>query len=71
MNEEEAASLYNEDIAIKNVLEKWNDFNLIGGILKVDEKIIAYTIAAELDEKNLDVMFEKAFPDKAGRGCGA
>ena len=66
MNEEEAASLYNEDVAIRSVLEKWNDFNLFGGILKVDEKIIAYTIAVELDEKNIDVMFEKAFPEYVG-----
>ena len=66
MNEEEAASLYNEDVAIQDVLEKWNDFDLIGGILKVDEKIIAYTIANKLDEKNLDVMFEKAFPEYTG-----
>lgn len=66
MNEEEIKSLYNEDIAIRSVLEKWNDFKLTGGVLKVDEKIIAYTIAAELDEKNLDVMFEKAFPEYTG-----
>ena len=66
LNEEEAQSLYNEDIAIRTVLEKWNDFNLTGGVLKIDDKVIAYTIAAELDEKNLDVMFEKAFPEYAG-----
>ncbi|MBQ9419026.1 MAG: DUF2156 domain-containing protein, partial [Synergistaceae bacterium] len=66
MNEEEAESLMNEDIAIKSVLEKWNEFDLAGGVLKVDEKVIAYTIAAKLDEKNLDVMFEKAFPEYTG-----
>ena len=66
LNEDEIKSLDSEDIAIQNVLEKWNDFNLTGGILKVDEKIIAYTIAVELDEKNLDVMFEKAFPEYTG-----
>ena len=66
LNEDEAKSLYNEDIAIREVLSKWNDFNLTGGILKVNEKIIAYTIANELDEENLDVMFEKAFPEYTG-----
>ncbi|MBR6900708.1 MAG: DUF2156 domain-containing protein [Synergistaceae bacterium] len=66
MNEEEIKSLYNEDIAIRSVLDKWSDFNLIGGVLKVNEKIIAYTIGAELDEKNIDVMFEKAFPEYTG-----
>ena len=66
LNEDEIKSLDSEDTAIQCVLEKWNDFKLTGGILKVDEKIIAYTIAVELDEKNLDVMFEKAFPEYTG-----
>ena len=66
LNEDEIKSIDSEDVAIQNVLEKWNDFNLTGGVLKVDEKVIAYTIACELDEKNLDVMFEKAFPEYAG-----
>ena len=66
LNQDEAESLYNEDFAIKAVLEKWNDFKTAGGILKVDEKIIAYTIANRLDDKNLDVMFEKAFPEYTG-----
>lgn len=66
MNEDEAASLYDEDIAIRNALSKWNEFKFSGGIIKVDDKIIAYTIAEELDERNIDVRFEKAFPEYAG-----
>ena len=66
MNEDEAASLLDEDIAIQNALKKWDDFNFCGGILKVDEKIIAYTIAQKLDEKNIDIHFEKAFGEYAG-----
>ena len=66
MNEDEAASLYDEDLAIRNALSKWNEFKFSGGIIKVDEKIIAYTIAEELDDKNIDVRFEKAFPEYAG-----
>ena len=66
MNEEEAESLYYEDIAIRNAFEKWNEFNFSGGIIKVDDRIIAYTIAEELDEKNLDVRFEKAFSEYTG-----
>ena len=66
MNEDEAASLYDEDLAIRNALSKWNEFRFSGGIIKVDEKIIAYTIAEELDDKNIDVRFEKAFPEYAG-----
>lgn len=66
MTEDEAASLMDEDIAIQEALKNWNEFNFTGGILKVDEKIIAYTIAEELDEKNLDIRFEKAFGEFAG-----
>ena len=66
MTDDEAASLDDEDIAIKNDLEHWNDFKFSGGILKVDGKIIAYTLAEELDPQNLDVRFEKAFAEYAG-----
>ena len=66
MTEDEAAALYEEDLAVQNALEKWNDFKFSGGILKVNEKIIAYTIAQELDSENIDVMFEKAFSEYAG-----
>ncbi len=66
MTEDEAASLYDEDIAIRNALDKWDEFNFSGGIIKIDGKIIAYTIAEELDDKNIDVRFEKAFGEYAG-----
>ena len=66
MTKEEASSLYDEDLAIRNALEKWDDFKFLGSFIKVDEKIIAYTIAEELDEKNIDVRFEKAFGEYAG-----
>ena len=66
MTQDEAASLLDEDEAIQNALKKWDDFNFLGGILKVDEKIIAYTIAQKLDEKNIDIHFEKAFGEYAG-----
>ena len=66
MTQDEAASLYDEDLAIRNALEKWDDFKFAGGFIRVDEKIVAYTIAEELDEKNIDVRFEKAFGEYAG-----
>lgn len=66
MTEDEAASLYDEDLAIRNALDKWDDFKFSGGFIRVDEKIIAYTIAEELDEKIIDVRFEKAFGEYAG-----
>ena len=66
MTEEESESLLDEDQAIRNALKTWNDFKFSGGIIKVDDRIIAYTIAEELDDKNLDVRFEKAFPEYTG-----
>lgn len=66
MTPEEAESLDGEDTAIRNALEKWADFPFAGGIIRVDGKIIAYTIAQELDAQNLDIQFEKAYPEYAG-----
>lgn len=66
MTPDEAASLDGEDIAVRNAFAKWEDFGFIGGLLRVDGRIIAYTIAEELDIENLDVHFEKAFSEYAG-----
>ena len=66
LNNDEAASLLDEDLAIQEALNNWEAFKFSGGIIKVDEKIIAYTIAQELDEHNIDVCFEKAFGEYAG-----
>lgn len=66
LNQDEAASLLDEDLAIKEALNHWEEFNFTGGLIKVDDKIIAYTIAQELDPQNLDVCFEKAFAEYAG-----
>ena len=61
MTEDETVSLYDEDLAIRAALERWDDFPFLGGILKVDDEIVAYTIAEELDSRTLDIRFEKAF----------
>ena len=66
MTPDEAESLADEDRAIQNALERWEDFRFMGGMLKVDGEIVAYTIAEELDAENLDVRFEKAIPEYAG-----
>lgn len=66
LNQDEAASLLDEDEAIKEALNHWDEFNFIGGLIKVNDNIIAYTIAQELDTQNLDVCFEKAFAEYAG-----
>ena len=66
MAADEAVSLYDEDLAIRTALENWDDFPFLGGIIKVDDEIVAYTIAEELDSQTLDIRFEKAFGEYAG-----
>ena len=66
MNQDEAASLSDEDIAIQTAFKNWEEFGLMGGMLKVDGEIIAYTIAEELDAENIDIRYEKAVPEYAG-----
>ena len=66
MTPDEAASLDDEDLAIKNALDKWEEFRFAGGLLRVDGQIAAYTIAEELDPDNLDIRFEKAYGEYAG-----
>nr|MBQ6739293.1 DUF2156 domain-containing protein [Synergistaceae bacterium] len=66
MTDSEAASLLVEDKAVRTAIEYWDKFPLLGGMIKIDDKIIAYTIAEVLDENNLDIRFEKAFGEYAG-----
>ena len=66
MTPEEAESLDGEDLAIKNALDKWDEFSFSGGLLRVDGNIMAYTIAEELDPETIDIRYEKAFPEYAG-----
>ena len=66
MTESEAASLLIEDKAVRTAIDYWASFPLLGGIIKIDDKIIAYTIAEILDNNNLDIRFEKAFGEYAG-----
>ena len=66
MTQDEADSLADEDRAIQNALDRWEDFKFSGGVLKVDGEIVAYTIAEELDPQNIDIRFEKAIPEYAG-----
>lgn len=55
-----------EKIAIHEALDNFNFFDLLGGIILVDSKIVALTIAEKINEKIVDVHFEKAFTDYDG-----
>ena len=58
--------LYDENKAIMNVLENWNDFPLFGAYIRIDGCIAAYTIAEELNNETIDIRFEKAFSEYEG-----
>jgi len=55
-----------ENKAIMCVLENWDDFPLFGACIKIEGRIVAYTIAEELSYETIDIRFEKAFPEYEG-----
>ena len=58
--------LTEENKAIMNALENWNDYPLFGACVKIDGRIAAYTIAEELSSEMVDIRFEKAFSEYEG-----
>jgi hypothetical protein len=58
--------LDDENKAIMNVLQNWNDFPLFGACIRIDGRIAAYTIAEELSHDTIDIRFEKAFSEYEG-----
>lgn len=64
---ENSEPLIMENAAIARVMKHWDHMeNLKGGALHADGKIIAYTVAEELDEHSLVVHFEKGKPEYKG-----
>jgi len=59
-------ALDEENKAIMKSLDNWNDFPLFGACIRVGGRIIAYTIAEELNDETLDIRFEKAFSEYEG-----
>jgi len=49
-----------ELLAIDSALTNYEALNIRGGILWIDDQIVAYTLAAVTHNKVIDVMFEKA-----------
>ncbi len=61
-------SLCNENLAIQDVFENYEIFDLIGGAIRVDGKIQAFAIAEKLNKSTAVWHFEKAFPGINGLG---
>ena len=52
-----------ENKAIARVLEKWRDLEgLTGGALRVDDQLVAYTIAEKMPDQTVVIHFEKGNP---------
>ncbi len=58
--------LKNEMKGILAVLENYFSLDLKGGILRVDDKIVAYTIGEALNNENVVIHIEKALVDYVG-----
>lgn len=59
-------SLSHEDQAIYEILHEWNKFNLSGGVLWIENKIAAFSIAEEISSDTMLIHIEKA--DTSYRG---
>ena len=58
--------LINELKIIEAIFESYEELGFVGGLLRVDGKVIAYTMGEELNDEAFCVHFEKAFPDIRG-----
>lgn len=64
---EDSPSLEAENTAIKTLLELWDSIpGLIGGAIRVDNKVVAYTVGEFLSPDTMVVHFEKGMPDYKG-----
>lgn len=51
---------------IRYLVENMSKFCVSGGLIRVDDKVVAITLGAPINENIFDVMFEKALPDYPG-----
>ncbi|MEW5774964.1 MAG: phosphatidylglycerol lysyltransferase domain-containing protein [Thermodesulfobacteriota bacterium] len=64
---ESGDTLVSENEAIRRVLENWDNMpGMFGGVLEVEGRIVAYTVAERLDEKTLVIHFEKGHAEYKG-----
>lgn len=62
-----SSSLVAENGVIRRVLSAWDELpGLMGGVLRVDKHIVAYTVAERLDDDTMVIHFEKACPEFRG-----
>lgn len=64
--EEEAEDIFNEKKGILLAFRHFDELGLEGGVLRVDGKVVAFTMANRLTADTFDVHFEKAFGEMQG-----
>ena len=62
-------SVKKEYFAIKNALENFENLNLFGGLVYIDEKPVAMTVASLITSQIMDIHFEKALMPYAFDGA--
>lgn len=55
-----------ENIALHEALDHYKEFGLVGGLLRKEGKVVAFTIGEPLNDETMVVHFEKAYPDLQG-----
>lgn len=56
-------TLFYEKKAIKTLINNLEKFSAVGGIIRVDGKPVAFSLATKINERCYDVNFEKALPE--------
>lgn len=64
--EEEAEDIFNEKKGILLAFRHFDELGLEGGVLRVDGRVVAFTMANRLTADTFDVHFEKAFGEMQG-----
>lgn len=59
-NCQESENLTSESIGLESVFQNYSKLDLVGGVLTVDENIIAYTLGEKLTEEMVVIHVEKA-----------
>ena len=55
-----------EKQAVHNALDNFSNLNLLGGLIRVDENVVAYTFGSPTDNETFDIHVEKALPSYNG-----
>lgn len=63
---EHLEDLKDEFKIIQKVFESYDELGYVGGLIRVDGEVIAYTMGEEMSEDSFCVHFEKAFADIRG-----